>query len=123
MITEMHRKIAESSEGRIRLLDGGPESMGVEYQPGDGLRYVVLFHTLYEPMRKAIGCSPYDVMMTYVAGPNRHVGMVTDGHSYPRYIQEKIGLSDNICQRLHEVSQFVVGNDPSLVLDRGRERL
>ena len=112
MITDAHRKIAADSNNRFRILEGsGPDNVGVEYQPGDGYRYVVLFHALSEPMRRAVGCSQYDVMMTYVAGPNRHVGMVTDGYSYPNYIQEKTGLSDATCQRLYEVAQFVLGAD------------
>ena len=112
MLTDTHRKIAAASNNRFRILEGsGPDSVGVEYQPGDGYRYVMFFHNLSEPMRRAIGCSDYDVMLTYIAAPNRHVGMTLDIHTYPVYIANKTGLGDRECQRIYEVVQFVLGDD------------
>jgi hypothetical protein len=116
MLTIGHYDI-EEKRSHLKLLAVDDVSCAIEYQPGDGTRYVVRFNKMSENERRAYGCSPDCLLMVRVVGPNQFKGMTVDGYTHPNYLSEKLECNPHTAGMLCKLIEYVFhGTDvgPSL---------
>lgn len=102
VFTAAHHSTAKALGSRLKI-----EGDSIEYQPGDGTRYLMAFHSLTEGERRFYGCGESAVLVTVMSGGNRYVSSCLEEFSHISYISEKLNTSPRTSEAVEHLLQFV----------------
>ena len=90
----------------------GGSSLAVQYQPGDGYRYVIY---IADGAGKSFSGAPTEAMLvTVMTGTNQGVSAWLEPETHPSYIREKLKVPETTAHRVAEVLDIVFGSNKTL---------